>query len=50
MSDEQASAKIAAGMHGIHVRREIRKGNKDKFLDQDRQAKIEVKKHIKGQL
>jgi hypothetical protein len=50
MTDEQASAKIAASMHGIHTRKQIRNGNADKFIDKNRADKIEVSKHVKGKL
>ena len=44
MSADEASAKITAGMRGLHVRNELKKGNTDKFADADHAAKVAAKK------
>ena len=43
MSADEASAKITAGMRGLHVRNELKKGNTAKFADPDHAAKVAVK-------
>ena len=40
MSDDQAASRIAAGMKGMHVRRELARGNSDRFLDPTRDEKL----------
>ena len=45
---DEASAKIAAGMRGLHVRNELKKGNSEKFADPDRAAKVAAKKGKAG--
>jgi len=47
MTDDEASAKIAAGMKGVHVRKELERGNVDKFKDPTHDAKV-AKKAGKG--
>ena len=44
MSADEASAKITAGVRGLHVRNELKKGNTDKFADADHAAKVAAKK------
>ena len=44
MSADEASAKITAGMRGLHVRNELKKGNTAKFADPDHAAKVAAKK------
>ena len=44
MTENEASAKITAGMKGMHTRKELAKGNTDRFADADRDAKLEAKK------
>ena len=44
MSPDEASAKITAGMRGLHVRKELKKGNAEKFVDPQHGAKVAAKK------
>ena len=44
MSEDEAAAKIAAGMKGLHTRKELAKGNSARFADADRGAKIEARR------
>ena len=40
MTEDEAAAKIAAGMKGLHTRSELAKGNAERFADGERGAKI----------
>merc|ERR1719473_220872 len=43
MTDEQASAKIAAGLKGMHTRKQLKQGNVEKFADPTHEAKLRKK-------
>ena len=47
MTDDEASAKIAAGMQGMMTRKKIKAGNADQFADADRESKIQARKDKK---
>ena len=44
LSPDEASAKISAGMKGLKTRKEIKKGNIDKYKDEERDEKLAKKK------
>ena len=48
LSQDEASAKIAAAMKGNHVRKEIKRGNTDRLADPEHAAKVDKKKKGKG--
>ena len=47
MTDDEAAAKIAAGMQGMMTRKKIKAGNADQFADADRESKIQARKDKK---
>ena len=44
MTEDEASAKISAGMKGMHVRRKKKRGTLHQMSDPDREAKILARK------
>ena len=42
--EDEAAAKIAAGMKGMVTRKELKAGNIDRYTDADRETKIEARK------
>jgi hypothetical protein len=44
ISADDASTKIAAGMRGLHVRSELKKGNTEQFVDPDHAVKVAAKR------
>ena len=44
MTDDEAAAKIAAGMQGMMTRKKIKAGNADQFADADRAEKVAARK------